>query len=291
MYIKISYISNKDYNSKIYFTFVKKLYDDRMMKELVIMVAIGIILSTCIAERSIKFDPFWEGEVTLIENATFSITAHTSGKIYEIKSTTALGGLDASSKKGGFNYTVDDRWYEQYGSLLVDSIAGVKNDGMDGWQYWVNYPDEPLPWVGVDKYELEEGDTVDFFYGGFGINPDVASMLIRIHVHVKKDELPPSVEFIKPSGGIYLLDREIMSLPGFSIVLGKINVEVNAFDNESGIKKVSFYVDDELVKEDESEPYEWMWNGAVGMHTIKAIAYDKALNHCHAESRVWILSP
>ena len=128
----------------------------------------------------------WEGDVTLIENTTFTVTAHDSGESYEINQTTALGALDAAAEIGGFDYTVSDEWYASWGSLLVDSIAGKENDPVtwDGWMYWVNYPDDPMPMVGANLYELEDGDVVTFYYGGMSTTPDNSSMVILIHVHI-----------------------------------------------------------------------------------------------------------
>ncbi|MHC1610028.1 MAG: outer membrane protein assembly factor BamB family protein [Candidatus Methanospirareceae archaeon] len=132
----------------------------------------------------------WEGEVTLTENTTVNVTAHNSGESYEINQTTALGALDAAAEKGGFNYTISDEWYASYGSFLVDSIAGVENTGMENWLYWVNYPDDTMPTVGVNLYELEEGDVVTFYYGGWTVTPDNASKVVRIHVHIQAPSVP-----------------------------------------------------------------------------------------------------
>ena len=129
---------------------------------------------------------FWEGEVTLREIATVTVTAHNSGESYEITQTTALGALDAAAEVGGFNYTISDEWYASWGCLTVDSIAGKENAPVtwDGWLYWVNYPDDPMPMVGVNLYEVEEGDVVTYYYGGMSTTPDNSSMIIRIHIHV-----------------------------------------------------------------------------------------------------------
>ncbi|KAA0007605.1 MAG: DUF4430 domain-containing protein [Thermoplasmata archaeon] len=265
------------------------------MKEVTIIIGV-LLLFTAIEGISQKIiepfpEPFWEGDVTLVKNTTFVVTAHNSGKTYKLSSTTALGALDRASKEGNFDYTVNDKWYKQYGSLFVDSIAGKKNEGVNGWQYWVNYPDEPLPWIGADKYQLKDGDTVDWFYGGYGKNPDTASMLIRIHVHIVTDITPPSIEFTEPRGGLYIFDREIIHFPGISYIIGKITIKADVTDDLSGVKEVKFYIDDELKEVDEKEPYSWKWNEtAIGSHIIKAIAYDMVGNYNVAQSNVWILS-
>ncbi len=55
-----------------------------------------------------------------------------------------------------FEYT----YYEQFDSILIDSINGVVN-GQDGkyWQYYVNDGDIP-PMVGADQYKISNGDNV-----------------------------------------------------------------------------------------------------------------------------------
>ncbi len=129
----------------------------------------------------------WEGEVTLLEGTKVEVTAHNSGESYAINQTTALGALSAAAEAGGFNYTISDEWYASWGSLMVDSIAGKENDPVtwDGWLYWVNYPKDPMPMVGTNLYEVEDGDIVTYYYGGMSTTPDNSSMLIRIHVHVQ----------------------------------------------------------------------------------------------------------
>ena len=124
---------------------------------------------------------YWNGDVTL-GSGTFNVTADDSGKEYAINRTCALAAIIRAAEKGGFNYTISDSWYESYGSLSVTSIAGRENDPVtwDGWCYWVNYPDDPMPMVGGNKFELNDGDVVTWYYGGMGSAPDNTDMLIRI---------------------------------------------------------------------------------------------------------------
>ncbi len=125
--------------------------------------------------RVYAFGPttIWRGDVTL-GSGTFNVTADDSGKEYTINRTCALAALIRSAEEGGFNYTISDSRYESYGSLSVTSIAGRENDPViyDGWCYWVNYPDDPMPMVGGNKFELNDGDVVTWYYGGMGASPD-----------------------------------------------------------------------------------------------------------------------
>ena len=235
--------------------------------------------------------PFWEGTVTLINNATFKVNAHASGKTYTVFCTTALGALEGASRHGNFVYTIDDQWYDQFGSLLLDSIAEKEGEGFDGWQYWVNYPNESIPYVGVDQYQVKEGDVVDFFYGGFGVNPDTASMLIRIYIHIEDDTSPPIVDIIRPIGGIYILDREIITLPvDITIILGKIRIVVEAQDELTNVARIEFLVDDQGRNIDEEYPYEWTWDEtSFGRHTLSVLAYDTVGNYGYDERILWSL--
>jgi hypothetical protein len=237
--------------------------------------------------------PFWEGTVTLVENTTIDITAHNSGASYTIASTTVLGALDAASKQGAFDYTVTDEWYDQFGSLLVNTIAGQGPEGLDGWQFWVNYPDEPLPWVGPDNLNIRDGDLVDWFYGGFGDVPDTSSMLIKIHVSTIKDVTAPTVEIMKPkNGGLYIFNREIIAgLGTYTFVFGEITVEVNAADALSTVAQIEFYMDGTLKETITEGIYRWHWSeSAMGRHTIKVVAYDEAGNFAEMERIILIFS-
>ena len=250
-----------------------------MGKKIFVVFLMAMLITTitaCLSETD-----GWEGDVTLIKNARFRVYAK-SGREYKINHATALGALNEASKIAGFSYTIDDSWYAQYGSLFVDSIWGIKNEGMKGWQYWVNYPDEPLPWIGADKYEVKENDIVDWFYGDFSSNPSDCELLIRIRVHLSFDSNPPDVKIIKPRG-FYIFEREIISFQNIAIVIGKITVEAIANDLQCEIEKVEFYLNNDLLYEDEYEPYNWIFEGGNGKYNLKVIAYDMAGNEASDE--------
>jgi len=73
----------------------------------------------------------------------------------------------------------------------------------------------------------------------------------------------------KPREGyLYLMGKEIMRLPGKTIIIGKMNVEV-----KGEYDKVEFYLDNELVHVDDSMPYQWQISNAFGKHEIVAKMY------------------
>jgi len=110
----------------------------------------------------------FEGEI-LLGDGRFNATAEVSN-VYPVDERTALGALMKASEIGGFNITIDDSFESDYG-LLVGSIDGIEPGAGEVWIYWVNYPDEPIPSVGPDRFPLEEGDIVAFYIGDRNRNP------------------------------------------------------------------------------------------------------------------------
>jgi hypothetical protein len=74
-----------------------------------------------------------------------------------------------------------------------------------------------------------------------------------------------------------------------TIAIGKIRVSAVATDNQSGIQKVEFYVDDQLKGTVTSEPYIWTWvdRGLFFPYVLKITAYDNAGHQNSDELKVW----
>jgi hypothetical protein len=126
--------------------------------------------------ETVEMAAYWEGNVTLAENATFNVTAENSGMDYAVDTQTALGALDAT----GLNYTVTDEYYEQYGSLFVDSIDGRGAEGMAGWFYWVN---GAAPALGANVQEVVSGDEVIYYWSADeNTTPETSDQVIIIDV-------------------------------------------------------------------------------------------------------------
>ncbi|NVO66606.1 DUF4430 domain-containing protein [Methanofollis tationis] len=86
-----------------------------------------------------------------------TVTAANSGTTYTVNRRTALGALDAS----GASYTIDDGWYDQYGTLYITAINGRTNRGASGWMYQVN---GVSPSVGANAKTVQNGDRVVFYW-------------------------------------------------------------------------------------------------------------------------------
>lgn len=120
--------------------------------------------------------------------------------------------------------------------------------------------------------------TIQYIVEGYErIYPDISYFGFDVY----RDAVPPVIEITRPKG-IYLFDKELIPLPfDFALVIGPITINANATDEESGMNRVEFYVDNEHRGTDYEEPYEWLWGnstGFFGKHSIKAKAYDHAEN-------------
>ncbi len=81
------------------------------------------------------------------------------------------------------------------------------------------------------------------------------------------DNIPPIVSITNPIDG--------------STVLRNVKISATASD-ESGISRVEFYIDDNLIETDHDYPYEYRWNTKTvdnGLHKIKVRAYDEFGNY------------
>jgi PKD repeat protein len=112
---------------------------------------------------------------------------------------------------------------------------------------------------------------------------DTASVTI-----VQSDITPPNVTITKPLvKSLYLGNRRVLTFP-ITLLIGSINVAVNATDTDSGVSSVRFFLNGVLKSTDATPPYSWEWGGRVfGRYTILAEAFDAAGNNATAEVSVW----
>jgi hypothetical protein len=142
---------------------------------LLISAASALVSETPTGENG-EMAAYWEGNVTLAENATFNVTAENSGMDYSVGTRTALGALEAT----GLNYTVSDEFFESYGSLFVDSIDGRATEGMAGWFYQLN---GAAPAVGANVQDVEPDDEVIYYWSGdVNTTPETSDRVIVINV-------------------------------------------------------------------------------------------------------------
>ena len=116
---------------------------------------------------------------------------------------------------------------------------------------------------------------------------------------VEGGNLPPFAGITLPeSGKLHIsgnpIFKFILLLNKKTVLIGKIVINVDVED-DSGIEKVEFYLDKDLLFTDEEEPYEFSINKAglfrkiFRKHTIKIIAYDKEGKTNSAEMDVFTI--
>lgn len=92
----------------------------------------------------------------------------------------------------------------------------------------------------------------------------------------------PTVSITAPTPGIYLMGKKIMA-SAQTIIIGGFTVEATAADTDSGIYRVSFYLDGNVVADDTTAPYSaYICQKHTGAGTIKAVAEDYAQNTAEA---------
>jgi hypothetical protein len=101
------------------------------------------------------------------------------------------------------------------------------------------------------------------------------------------DVTPPHLTIVKPEKAIYFLNTKILPFIA-TIVFFAVDVEVSATDNESGVAKVEFYVDDVLKTTDTTAPYSWTWSERGFLfYTLTVKAYDNAGHKASIDLNVW----
>jgi len=135
----------------------------------------------------------WSGDVALY--GEFTVEAHNSGVSYTFSALTPLGALDAASRKGSFEYSVNDQYISM--DLYVDSIGGESAQGMYGWLYRVNAVSTAYGackgWLSNGP-QLKDGDEILWYYGTVGVYPlrltvDKATVLVDEPLEVKVETL------------------------------------------------------------------------------------------------------
>ena len=179
-------------------------------------------------------------------------------------------------------------WYTQ----TVQVTLSVSDGGISGINSTV-YRIDDAPWqryMGPLTLQDDGNHTLEYF------SRDIAGNDENLHaLQIKIDTTPPTVGLEKPKEKtLYVLDRELISLPFHTVILGKITLEPHASDTASGIKKTEFFVDDELQYTDINPPHDWVYDESAILfhrHTLKVKTYDAAGHRTETEEiNIWIFN-
>ena len=146
-----------------------------------------------------------------------------------------------------------------------DSLINIAHDTISGNR-------AEIPWM-----DLDYNTTYSWYAiaddGEFTTKSDTWSFKTKEIVHTD-----PTVKIIKPEKGIYLKNRKIFPRPlRFTLIIGDITVVAEAED-EDGIEKVEFYINNKLKGRDVKAPYTFEWHKDrmrfCHFFVLKVVAYD-----------------
>lgn len=195
-------------------------------------------------------------------------------------------------------------------------ITGI-TDGTSGEKY--NYSIVSIDPDGDDvSYFIEFGTgdfiiTFDWYPSGEPINVsyiwiETGSFIMRaraqdiygaqsdwgtLEVIISGDDKAPEIKIVKPENALYIMDFKIRKfLFRKSLIFGSINIEINTFDDDSGINRVEFFIDGDLKANITTPPYTFKWSREKislikHRHSIKVFAFDNFGNNNSDEMIVW----
>jgi hypothetical protein len=95
------------------------------------------------------------------------------------------------------------------------------------------------------------------------------------------------LEIQQPSNGIYIRNRRLASF-FVPVIIGDIEIIANASNDEHGIDRVEFYIDDALLQSDETQPYSYLWTEpGFFKHIVKVVAFNNNGQSVIRELTVW----
>jgi len=199
--------------------------------------------------------------------------------------------------------TTDDTTIVYIADELVNADAGGPYEGIVGIpvQFYGSasggFPPYTWDWSFGDGEHSDEQNPTNTYHqtGTYDVRLKVVDKFGNwdwdfTTVTISEDNTPPSVSILKPENAIYIINKKIMPLLLKSLIIGSIDIEVNATDDLLGVDKVEIYIDNKLKTTDTSEPYSWTWDERTPFrfrHMIKVIAYDVAGNNASDEITVW----
>jgi parallel beta-helix repeat protein len=194
-------------------------------------------------------------------------------------------------------YGVFFSYYNRYNTIIhndfinnfenaFDSTNNTWDDGYpSGGNYWSDF-DEPSE----GAWDNNSDGIVDSSYSilGDGNVDNYPSTTPYSDI----DFFRPDVTIISPANGVYVNEFRLLSrlVKRNTFVFGKITILVEAFDSQSGISRVEFYIDEEKMFEETEPPFRWVWVDKTSneiLHSVKVVAVDNVGNYAIDEILVW----
>jgi len=148
--------------------------------------------------------------------------------------------------------------------------------------------------ITADLTGFNQGTMVAENYDGFlatwtltnvECNPTNGPITITVYVSdqatetetITADNTHPEATLEKPLNGLYFYNNRLLPLQN-TVIFGPIDIQVTGTDN-TGINKVEYRIDNELLHTDIESEYEWYMNQRLtGRHQLQVTIYDHAGN-------------
>jgi len=185
-------------------------------------------------------------------------------------------GFDAQqTDDGGYVIAGKHDRLGNHGSIVVKT----DDDGLIEWELIFT----PENHINLRLYSIRQTDDGGYIVGGRKTVDRRGNGFIAKIGHV------PNIELIKPNNGLYFCNIMLRSfLMRNPLIIGPVDVEVEASDDEYDIDRVGFYVDGQLMETDTTVPYSWRWNKlSFFRHSLKVAAFNSNGNVCVEEKTVW----
>jgi len=181
-------------------------------------------------------------------------------------------------------------------SVMYDFLHTDGADPCEGSQNYMHQSAVPLP----DTYDPENDG--EFLSESLGVHEhwnksfDIFSADRYLgpsgngidFVAIGEEHASSGIVIVKPKAGyLYINSKQIFPI-GRTIVIGDIIVEAEASNEALNIDYIYFYLNDELVHADDSEPYEWHWGETkAGKYTVKVVGSDSEGESFSDEMVIW----
>jgi hypothetical protein len=191
-----------------------------------------------------------------------------------------------SERKGGHYVTCAGVNSQDFKIAVSDPIVNVANPSSNNHNDAMN--------VSYDIYNVSSGSPqsdidCQWWLTDYDAGYNYTVVEQAVVICPIPDTTPPTLQITKPIKALYFQNREIFQLSGGILIIGKIDVDVTATDNDSGIDRVEFYVNDNTLQgSDTTAPYSWLWNQtAFFRQTLIVKVFDKEGNFNSQEIEVW----
>ena len=205
---------------------------------------------------------------------------------YSSNNNTIAENIVAGIEDYGISITYDSRDNLVHHNNFIENDQNAKDECNNQWDdgsegnYWDDYSgeDNDSDGIGDSPYNISGGDNQDRY------------PLIEPWAEPTEDTTPPVIHSIVPEKALYINNekKSRTRLVRMALIVGDITIEVNATDNESGIKQVNFTIDPfrPFAKQegnDTTAPYTYNWSKKAvfrfaHVHLIKVEVIDNAGN-------------